>query len=123
MRMNSRSHSQKRKIASITEVPVCTKFPVIRKRRTTISVGAVKENKNRIMSQNITGVQNSSCHQSGLAGRMIHFSINGETTQVYAANINRTSANHKLTRGVECGHLQSPREPCYIVLTGRPYIW
>ena len=45
---------------SITEDLVRTNFLANKKRRTTSSVGAEKENKNRFISQIITGVQNVS---------------------------------------------------------------
>ena len=51
-----------------TEDLVRTNFVENKKRRTTSSVSAEKDNDNRLISQIITGVQNSSRNESGLAG-------------------------------------------------------
>ena len=81
----------------ITEDPVRTKFLENKKRRITSSVSAEKDNKNRLISQIITGVQNASQNESGLAGGVIHFPTNGSRAKVSAENRGSTYSNRKKT--------------------------
>ena len=57
----------------ITEDPVRKNSMVNKKRRTTISVSAEKDNENWLISQIITGVQKGSQNEYGLAGRVAPF--------------------------------------------------
>ena len=77
----------------ITEEPVRIKFLANKKRSTTRSVSVVKDNKNGLISQIITGVQNASRNESGLVGGATHFPTNGRREQVSAANRGSTSSN------------------------------
>ena len=77
---------------SITEDPVRTKFLENKKRCTTRSFSAEKNNENRLISQIITGVQNESRNESGLAGGVTRFPTNGIRAQVSAANRGSTSS-------------------------------
>ena len=52
-----------------------------------------KDNKNRLISQIITGVQNASSNEYGLAGGVTRFPTNGSRAQVSAANRGTTSSN------------------------------
>ena len=56
-----------------TEDPVHTKLQENKKRHTTRSVSDEKENEKRIIYQITTGVQNTYCNDSGLAGGVIRF--------------------------------------------------
>ena len=76
----------------ITEDPVRTKFLENKKRRTTSYVSAEKDNKNQLISQIITGVQNSIRNESGLEGGVTHLPTNGSRAQVSAANRCSTSS-------------------------------
>ena len=75
----------------IIEDPVRTKFLENKKRRTTSSVSAEKDNENRLISQIITGVQNASINKSGLEGGVNRFPNNVSRAQVSAANIGSIS--------------------------------
>ena len=61
----------------ITEDPVRTKFLENKKRRTNRSVSVEKDNRNWLISQIITGVQNASRNEYGLAGGVTHLPTNG----------------------------------------------
>ena len=77
----------------ITEDPVLTKFLANKKRHTTSSVSVEKDNKNRFISQIITGVQNESQNGYGLTGGVTPFPTNVRRAQVSAANRGSTSSN------------------------------
>ena len=77
----------KRTRKRIIEDPTCTKFLENKNIKTTSSVSTKKYNKNNLISQIITSVKNSSCHESGLAVGIIWFLNNGISIQVSAANI------------------------------------
>ena len=72
-------------------------FTENKKRRTTSSVGARKDNKNRLISQIITGVQNASQNESGLAGGVNRFPTNGLRAQLSATNRGSNSSNRNET--------------------------
>ena len=77
----------------ITEDPVRTKYLANKKRHTTISVSDGKDNRNRLISQIITEVQNASRNESGLAGGVTRFPTNGSRAQVSTENRGSTSSN------------------------------
>ena len=81
----------------ITEYLVRTKFLENKKRRTTRSITAVKDNENRLISQIITGVKNASRNDSGLEGGVTRFPTNGSREQVSAENRGSTSSNRNDT--------------------------
>ena len=76
---------------------VRTNFLENKKRRTTSSVSSGKEDKNQLISQIITGVQNASQNKSGLAGVVTRFPTNGSRAQVSATNRGHTSSNRNET--------------------------
>ena len=77
----------------ITEYSLRTYLLTNKKRRTTSSFSAEKENENRLISQIITGVKNESRNESGLAGGVTHFPTNGSRAHVSATNRGSTSSN------------------------------
>ena len=77
----------------ITEDLVRTKFLANKKRHTTSSVSVEKYNKNRLIYQIITEVQNEIRNESGLAGGLTRFYTNGSRAQVSAKNKGSTSSN------------------------------
>ena len=78
-------------IKRITEDPVRTEFLANKNRRTTSSVSAKKYNENQVISQIITGVQNSIHYESILVGVLIRLPSYGIRTQV--SSVNRISAS------------------------------
>ena len=70
-----------------------TKFLENKKRCTTISVSVEKDNENRLISQIITGVQNTSQNDPRLSGGVTHLPTNGSRAQVSAANGGSTYSN------------------------------
>ena len=81
----------------ITEDPICTKLLANKKRRTNRSVSGEKDNKNRLISQIITGVKNEIQNESGLAGGVTCFPTNGSRAQVSNANKGSTSSDRNKT--------------------------
>ena len=77
----------------ITADPVRTKLLATKKRRTISSVSAEKYTKNRLISHIITGVQNASRNEPGLAGGVTCLPTNGSRSQVHARNRSSTSSN------------------------------
>ena len=82
---------------SITEDPARTNFMANKKKRTTSSVSVERGNGIRLISQIITGVQNASRNESGLAGGVTRFPTNGSRAQVSATNRVGTSSNRNET--------------------------
>ena len=70
----------------ITEDPVKNKLLANKMIWNTSSISAKEENKNGVISQIITGIQNASRHESVLTGGVICFPPNGNRTLVYAGN-------------------------------------
>ena len=70
----------------ITEDPLCTKFLDNKKRLTTSSVNAEKDNKNQLIFKIITGFQNSIRNESLFAGGVTRFPTNGSREKVSTAN-------------------------------------
>ena len=81
----------------ITEDPLRTKFLANKKMCTTSSASAGKYNKNQLISQIITEVQNSSRNESALAGVVTRFPTTGSRAQVYASNRGNTYSNRNKT--------------------------
>ena len=81
----------------ITEERVRTKFLANKNRRTTSYVSAGKDNKNRLISQIITGFQNASRNESGFSGGVTCFPTNGSRAQMSVANKGSTSSNRNKT--------------------------
>ena len=81
----------------ITEDPVRTKLQANKKRRYTIYVSADNDNKNRLISQIITGVQNKSRNESEFSRGMTCFPTNGSRSQVSAASRVIISSNRNNT--------------------------
>ena len=74
-----------------TEDPIFIKFLENKNRRATRSVSAEKDNANRIISQIVTGFQNTSLHKYVLVEGVICFPNNGSRTKVSDANISSAS--------------------------------
>ena len=81
----------------ITKDLIRTKFLADKKRRTTSSDSAGKYKYNRLISQIITGVQNSSQNKYGLAGGVTRFPTNRSRAQVSAENRGSTYSNINVT--------------------------
>ena len=77
----------------ITEEPVRTNFLADKKIHTTSSVSVENDNKNWLITQIITGVQNSGRNKYVLTGGLTRFPTNGVRAQVYDANIVSTYSN------------------------------
>ena len=82
---------------NITEARVGTNNLATKKTHNTRYVSAGKDNENWLISQIITGVQNPSQNEPGLAGGVDRFPTNGSKTQVSAANICSTSSTRNNT--------------------------